>query len=249
MPHVYAPQLRIDLGGDLAGPLGCIVYSFPFAAAVEMYGEICDAPPATERLVACLAALPDRSWPTVEAVSRFSWLYMPAPSVPHWARLCSGLREVSCGAHNGEELAAALEGLAPVAGTLEALRLSLTVYKGIKLDTVSHAAEALGRLGRLRQLQVYWGCTPGAGCLLTPALVSLTSLLSLAVRGTTWAGAPLLQLPLLGLRPGSLKKLEFSCSKMLGALPHMGGVTALRQCRGDSMLARAEGRGPRAEGI
>ena len=123
---------------------------FKFATTVELES---DERASFERLDARLAALPDRRWPAVEVVSH-RYTEVPAPTILHLVRLCPQLRDVSFQVLNGEELAAALEGLAPAAGTLQALRLSLKVAEGIEPGAALRVGTALVRLSGLRQLSI-----------------------------------------------------------------------------------------------
>ena len=229
-------QVCIELGGDLEGEaLACITQRFPFARTIERAGDGA----SFERLNARLAALPDRSCPAVEVVSS-SIHNVPAGTVVHVARLCPRLREVSCRALDSAELAAALEGLAPVAGTLEALELTMQDYAQMSVGIFAPvqvepgallpASEALGRLRSLRRLHIVWEHEPGPACLLAPALPSLSSLSSLEVNGLPpgWLATRLS--PPLGVWPGSLREVTLYYPGMLGglrALPHLGGVTKL----------------------
>ena len=104
--------------------------------------------------------------------------FFPPPSgwaatVAHQARLCPGLREFSGRQKDCAALAAALEGLAPAAGTLETLCLGDRIL--IEPAAVPRAAEALRTLSGLRRLEVNWD-GPDAVALLARALPALTSL-------------------------------------------------------------------------
>ena len=154
--------MRIELGADPAEALARVAQRFAFASRVQLAEG--NDPVSTAQLVACLAALPDRSWPAVEDVYGLDEL--PAATVQHAARLCPGLRSVTFRAHDGAELAAALEGLAPVAGTLAVLELGLRGDEAIEQGAMLRAAEALGQLSGLQRLDVCWRWAPGVGRLL-----------------------------------------------------------------------------------
>ena len=109
----------IDGDDDIADALG-IPHRFPLATQIDL--DIPDG--SLDRLDACLAALPDHSWPMVKAVCIDGYdRNLPASMVEHTARLFPGLREIRLATllAPGGELAAALEGLAAVAPTLEVL--------------------------------------------------------------------------------------------------------------------------------
>ena len=178
LPHASVLQLCIrwidDLEEVLSSMISSIPERFPAAARIELR---CSNGPA-ERLDACLAALPDQSWPAVEAVRYRT--RQPAATAAHIARQCPWLDELSCELDDIKGLAAALEGLAPAADTLE--ELSLSIEKPVEPGAaVPRAAEALRQLGGLQRLVVGKWEGPGAEQLLALALPALASLSSLEV--------------------------------------------------------------------
>ena len=194
-----------------------------------------------------MAALPDRSWPSVEAVHlrdrhdiSSDYFYPPASTVAHVARLRPRMQELLCDSLDACELAAALEGLAAVAGTLEVLDLDLYPMTDDYTDdaenlinsTMPRAVEALTRLSSLRRLSVYW--EHDALRLLAPALPALASLTSLVfVGGEQWERAQPQQQQL-DLQPGSLRELTLTCQETLHglrAMPRLDGVTKLSVAR------------------
>ena len=191
----------------------------------------------------------DRSWPVLETIVFVPLSLhqrLPPFAFMHMARLCPRLREVSTEVPlAAAELAAALEGLAPAARTLEALEFSVGDYTDDPPDTDADtadeeerelgaapgAAEALGHLSGLRRLSVGWDRQPGAAALLASlSAPTLLSSLKLDI-GEWWEGAQPPQAP--DLRPGSLRKLALECDDAqhalhaLRAIPRLGGVTNL----------------------
>ena len=213
---------------DVDAALTSVGRRFPSATTIELDYH------AAKRLDACLVALPDNSWPAVEVISVVMQYkgdpccYLSASTATQVVRLCPRLREVSCEASGAAGLAAALEGLAPVAGPLEAASLKITGE--VEPSAMPRAVEALRRLDGLRQLKVDWDREPGAAALLGPALQELTSLSSLEVAGGAWWEAAQPPQPL-DLQPGPLRELGLDCRGHLNALrafPCLGGVTELK---------------------
>lgn len=177
-------KLRVE--GHWEPELGRIACIFPNATTIHLsHGN------HTEQLVAALAVLPDGAWPKAQALANHVYSVdddadFPASVIVHAARLCPRLRELSvcCSkAGEGAALAAGLEGMAAVAGTLEALHISLDSDEGFEPGKAPRAAAALARLGGLRRLQIYWSIykPPYTEDLLAMALSSLTALSSLRV--------------------------------------------------------------------
>ena len=141
------------------------------------------SPQQDKRLAACLASPPSegeqrRRWATEEVVLCDWRLVRVAEQVP---LLCPQLRKMRVGDNSdgggskkGAALAAALEALAAVAGTLEELEVhSQDAFH--KPGAAARAATALGRLTGLRRLCLDWYNVKPAG-LLQDALAPLTAL-------------------------------------------------------------------------
>lgn len=159
-------------------------------------------------LAACLDSLPRGCWRAVEQVvlqGEYGVCQLPARVAKHVPRLCPQLRKASvtsgwaADSGKGAALAAALEDLAAVAGTLQELDLeivdSVGAVKtvGFAPGDVSRAATALGGLRGLRRVRVGWDTEEPLG-LLRDALAPLTALSSLSVRCGDYSGQPPLQL-------------------------------------------------------
>ena len=205
-----ASQLWIDLeDGPQETTLACINQRFPLATRLELGISM----RSLDWLDACLAALPDRGWPTVEAVRLMDGTdrYLPVSVIRHTARLSPGLTDICF--ENApldlDELAAAFEGLAAVAPTLQALDFWVVedaIEDESRPGSIQLAAEALGHLSGLRRLTVMWDRETGPAGVLAPALRALTSLSSLAVRGVAWREGAQPRQPL-DERRGSLREL------------------------------------------
>lgn len=237
-------QVRITTdGGPTANELSCVTKPFPTASTIELawaqraashYSQVNRSP---EQLFACLEALPDRCWPSVEVICLRSAQAdlgelnrLPARAAAHAARLCPRMRTAGCCSGDGVSLVAGLEGLVVVAATLEELDVDMSFEPGA--GDAKRAGAALGRLARLRRLSVVWSNFRGSEAeiaavgLLHTALPSLTALSSLRVMSSnrlerrldTW--------------PTALRELKLASygSSALGALraaSHLGGITKL----------------------
>lgn len=244
--------MRISPSGGLAEALSSIAERFPTAAKIEI------ADPRTrhdltrfwkldsfdEQLAACLAALPNGCWPAAREFC-YSDISLPVPVAIHVARLCPRLRRVSFerGSHNSAALcAAAFEGLAAAAGTLESLdfqsREDPPANDGDSScgpTSTQRMAAALARLSSLHHLKFVWDHQEPASFegaeVLAGAMPSLTALTSLKIEGPM-AEAVRPQLAQLAAWPEALRELTIYshgpwAADMLAAAPHLGGITKL----------------------